>query len=65
MLRKLIRENSGSPASAAAAKELDALVAGISPQWHYQTREYRKIEDARSRIAELVEKLQREKKLRK
>jgi hypothetical protein len=59
LLQKLIRENAGTPAAAAAAGELTALVNGISPEWHFQTREYSKIETARERVAALIISLQK------
>lgn len=59
LLQKLIRENAGTPAAAAAAGKLTALVNGISPEWHFQTREYSKIETARERVAALIISLQK------
>ena len=59
ILDKLIKANAGTPEAQAAQTELDRIMNEISPAWHEQTADYRKIEAARSKIAKLIESLQK------
>lgn len=59
ILGGLIKANSGTPEAAAAQKELERILNDVTPFWHEQTTEYRKIESGREKIAELIETLQK------
>ena len=59
ILDKSIKANAGTPEAKAAQAELDRIMNDVSPAWHDQTTDYRKIEAARSKIAGVIEALQK------
>ena len=57
LLRKEIRAAGNTPAAAAAEKELQAIMKDMIPDCWSQPADYRKLENARNRIGDLIEQL--------
>ena len=59
ILNDLIKAKAGTAEAKAAQAELDRILNEITPTWHEQSTDYRKIEAGRMKIAGLIESLQK------